>query len=400
MVSIQDAREQLAAKNKDVRALVLAVDQDQSAIDAGFAEIERIEARIANIEKMNTKAFEDNANDVVIDALAKSATDKRSPAIAAFHNMLRVGKNAITAEDRALIMNSMSTTTNSEGGFTVATEVASEVVKLLKDFGGMRQVARQITTEMGNPLNYPTSDATAEKGRIVAENATVTRTDPSFGSVSLNVFKYSSDDVAVPIELLMDSAIDIQSLVIDILVSRIGRIQNDHFTTGTGSSQPRGAATGASTGVTAANSTSQVTAILADTLFSVQHSLDPAYRANAVWMFNDATMLLIRRLKDSQNRYLFVPGYDSGVPGGVPATLLGSPIQVNQSMADMAASARSILYGDFSRYIIRDALDLTFYRFDDSAFTRNGQIGFLAFARSGGNLVDTSAVKTFINAAS
>jgi HK97 family phage major capsid protein len=400
MISIQDAREQLAAKNKDVRALVLAVDQDQSAIDAGFAEIERIEARIANIEKMNTKAFEDNANDVVIDVLAKSATDKRSPVIAAFHNMLRVGKNAITAEDRALIMNTMSTTTNSEGGFTVATEVASEVVKLLKDFGGMRQVARQITTDLGNPLNYPTSDATAEKGRIVAENATVTRTDPSFGSVSLNVFKYSSDDVAVPIELLMDSAIDIQSLVIDILVSRIGRIQNDHFTTGTGSSQPRGAATGASTGITAANSTSQVTAILADTLFSVQHSLDPAYRANAVWMFNDATMLLIRRLKDSQNRYLFVPGYDSGVPGGVPATLLGSPIQVNQSMADMAASARSILYGDFSRYIIRDALDLTFYRFDDSAFTRNGQIGFLAFARSGGNLVDTSAVKAFINAAS
>jgi len=400
MISIQDAREQLAAKNKEVRQLVLAEHQDQAAIDAGFAEIERIEARIANIEKMNAKAFDDNAKDAIVDALAKQATDKRSPAIAAFHRALRLGEKAITPEDRALIMNTMSTTTNSEGGFTVATEVASEVVKLLKAFGGMREVARQITTAMGNPLNYPTSDATSEKGRIVAENTTVTRTDPAFGSVALNVFKYSSDDVAVPIELLMDSAIDIQSLVIEILVSRIGRIQNDHFTTGTGSSQPRGAATGASVGVTAANSTSQVTAILADTLFGVQHSLDPAYRANAVWMFNDASMLAIRRLKDSQNRYLFVPGYDSGVPGGVPATLLGSPIQINQSMVDMAASARSILYGDFNRYIIRDALDLTFYRFDDSAFTRNGQVGFLAFARSGGNLVDTSAVKAFINAAS
>jgi HK97 family phage major capsid protein len=198
----------------------------------------------------------------------------------------------------------------------------------------------------------------------------------------------------------MDSAIDIEALVLDIIVTRIGRIQNDHFTTGTGSSQPRGAATAAGVGVTATNSTSQVTAILADTLFDVQHSVDPAYRAAARWMFNDNTMKIVRKLKDGQNRYLFVPGYDSGVPGGEPATLLGSPITINQSMADMAASARSILFGDFSKYIIRDVLDVSLYRFDDSAFTRNGQIGFLGFARSGGNLVDTTAVKAFINAAS
>lgn len=400
MLSIQEAREQLAAENKKVRALVLAEKQDQPAIDSGFAEIERIEARISNIERINARTFEDSSRAGAIDALTQTGTDKRSPTRLAFAKALRQGERSLSAEERGLIVNTMSTTTNSEGGFTVATEVAAEVVRLLKAFGGMREVSRNITTAMGNPLNYPTNDSTSEKGRIVAENTTVTRTDPSVGSVSLNVFKYSSDDVAVPIELLMDSAIDIEALVLDIIVTRIGRIQNDHFTTGTGSSQPRGVATAAGTGVTAANSTSQVTAILADTLFDVQHSVDPAYRMNGRWMFNDNTMKIVRKLKDSQNRYLFVPGYDSGVPGGEPATLLGSPITINQSMADMAASARSILFGDFSKYIIRDVLDVMLYRFDDSAFTRNGQVGFLGFSRSGGNLVDTTAVKAFINAAS
>jgi HK97 family phage major capsid protein len=183
----------------------------------------------------------------------------------------------------------------------------------------------------------------------------------------------------------------------------LGRITNKHFTTGTGSSQPNGVVTAATTGVTATNSTSQVTAVTYDSLVALQHSVDPAYRnlGNTSWMFNDTTLRVIRQIKDGQSRPIFVPGYESGSPAGAPDRLLGAPIQINQSVASMAANAKSILFGDFSFYTIRDVMAVELLRFTDSAYAKKGQVGFLAWMRSGGNLVDVGgAVKLFVNAAS
>ena len=66
----------------------------------------------------------------------------------------------------------------------------------------------------------------------------------------------------------------------------------------------------------------------------------------------------------------------------------------------MAANAKSILFGDFRKYVIRDVMDLTLFRMTDSAFTLLGQVGFVAFMRSGGNLIDAGgAVKYYANSA-
>ena len=82
-------------------------------------------------------------------------------------------------------------------------------------------------------------------------------------------------------------------------------------------------------------------------------------------------------------------------------TILGDPVKINQSVAAMAANAYSIAYGDLSKYIIRDAMMMEMYRFTDSAYAKKGQVGFLAFLRSGGNLMDVGgAVKTYRNSAS
>jgi HK97 family phage major capsid protein len=118
-------------------------------------------------------------------------------------------------------------------------------------------------------------------------------------------------------------------------------------------------------------------------------------------MFNDSTLKSLRKIVDGSSRPIFVPGYEMGVPGGMPDRLLGDPITINQSVATMAASAKSILYGDFSFYKIRDVMGIELQRYTDSAYAKKGQVGFLAFLRSGGNLIDVGgAVKLFVNAAS
>lgn len=69
-------------------------------------------------------------------------------------------------------------------------------------------------------------------------------------------------------------------------------------------------------------------------------------------------------------------------------------------MPTMAANAKSILFGDFSKYLVRDVMDVTLFRMTDSAYTLKGQVGFVAFCRSGANMVDNGgAVKFYQNSA-
>jgi predicted phage gp36 major capsid-like protein len=45
-------------------------------------------------------------------------------------------------------------------------------------------------------------------------------------------------------------------------------------------------------------------------------------------------------------------------------------------------------------------MDVQMFRFTDSAYTKLGQVGFLAWMRSAGNFIDVGgAVKLFVNAA-
>lgn len=403
-MSLQQLREQRGKIAAAIKELVEKPEfdtvTDQANYENMMAEIDRIDAAIKRINDANAKLAEEHSTDSMAEGADRAARNNGSKGMSAYAKWLRGGDAALNAEDWASIRNTMSTTTGSQGGFSVDTQVATSVIDRLREFGGMRAVSTVITTSGFGGMSFPTSDGTTEEGEIVAENATVTRQSVAFGTVGLPVFKFSSLDVAVPFELIQDSNVDIEGFVEGRLVTRIGRITNRMFTTGTGTGQPNGIATAATVGVTAANGSSQVTAVTYDSLVNLQHSVDPAYRAAAGWMFNDTTLREIRKIRDGSQRPIFVPGYESGNPGGSPDRLLGSPITINQDVANMAASARSILFGDFSGYYIRDVMALEMYRFTDSAFTRNGQVGFLALMRTGGNLIDANKVRVFVNAAS
>ena len=298
------------------------------------------------------------------------------------------------------IRNAMSTTTGSEGGYTVATEYYRQLTEAMKAYGGIRSVATIIQTGTGAQMNFPTADATSEIGEIVGQNAAAALGETTFGNISMDVYKYSSKKIAVPFELIQDSMFDIEGYINSLLQIRIGRITAQHFTAGTGTSQPRGIVTGASSGKVGA--TGQTAAVIYDDLVDLEHSVDPVYRVGPKvgWLMNDSSVKVIRKIKDSQGRPIFVPGYEQGNPGGAPDRLLGKPIFISQEVASMAANAKSILYGDYSRYMIREVMDLTLFRMADSNFILNGQIGFVAFNRQGGNLIDVGgAVKYYQNSA-
>jgi|CXWL01.1.fsa_nt_gi HK97 family phage major capsid protein len=369
----------------------------QEQYDAKIAEIDAIDGELKNIQNYLDKFAKYEGEGVEQQNVERVLHDSKSTTKQLYNKWLKGGDSALTAQEWQSINNTMSTTTSSQGGYSVQSEVAQTLIEALKAFGGMRSVATILSTEMGNPLSFPTTDGTAEVGEIIAENTTATAADPSFGTVALNPYKFSSKIVAVPFELLQDSQIDIEAFVNSRLVTRLGRITNQMFTTGTGTAQPTGVVTGSTSGKV--GTTGQTLSVIFDDLIDLIHSVDPAYRINSSgFMMNDSSLRVIRKLKDTAGRPVFLPGYD-GLSGAMPDSLLGYPVTVNQDVAVMAANAKSILFGDFSKYIIRDVMAATMFRFTDSAYAKLGQVGFLMWMRSGGNLTDTAAVRYYQNSA-
>lgn len=409
MKSIQALRERRNTLAQEARKLLddnvgekwTAQVKDQ--VDAKYREIEALDEQIASLQRQVDLEARLSATEHVADRADRlHPADDGSPKArthAIFNRWLRGGDAAVTAEDWAHIRNTMSTTTGSEGGYTVPTEVARSVYEALKAYGGVRSIATILSTDAGNDINFPTSDGTSETGELIGQNTTATAADPSFGVKTLSVYKYSSKIIAVPIELLQDTVIDMEGFIRQRIVDRIGRITNTHFTTGTGSGQPNGVVTASGVGKT--GTTGQTTSVIFDDLVDLVHSVDPLYRASpkAAFMMADSSLKVVRKLKDSQNRPIFLPGYD-GLAGPMADSLLGYKVVINQDVAAMAANAKSILFGDFSKYVVRDAMQLSLYRFTDSAYTKLGQVGFLAWARSGGQYVDVGAsMKHYANSA-
>ncbi|WP_295378376.1 phage major capsid protein [uncultured Pseudacidovorax sp.] len=410
-MSIQALRERLNALNKKMKNQLAEKGsatwskEDQKIFDDDSDEAERVQSQIAAHQRLLDKEAEENFRN------APKKTDKpQDAAKEGFELFLRKSDRQMSQEEALKVHNTMSTTTGTEGGYTVQPIVASQLIDLLKAYGFMRRTSSQITTTSGADLSYPTSDGTSEIGEWVAQNTSATDLDVTFGTRALNVFKAGSKVVVVPIELLQDSQIDVVALVMGRLRDRIGRLANAGYTVGTGTGQPMGLVTAASVGKTGA--AGQTTTVIYDDLVDLVDSLDAAYLdvpattpempgVQPGWMFSQAVRKTLRKIKDTAGRPIWTPSYDGGIGGKArtPDELLGYPVNINNDMPAPAANAKSIAFGNLNKYLIRDAMDVTIFRFDDSAYMKKGQVGFLAWARTGGNLMDTNAVKVYQNSA-
>lgn len=399
-VNIQSLREKIAHFSNQANALLaekgsqIWTPEEQSKFDGFTNSIESVQKQIKSIEKnreLDAENFFKDASNAVKN------NGETIDAVAAVALYMRYGSN-VSTEQALAIRNTMSTTTAAEGGYTVPSEIAAMVVDAMKAYGGMRQVSQVISTAGGNSLNYPTSDGTSEVGEIVAENAAAAGLDLPFNTVAVNPYKYSSKKIALPVELIQDSAIDVIQFVVNRLAQRLGRITNTHYTVGTGSSQPFGVMARAATGKT--GTTGQTVSVIYDDLIDLIHSVNSAYRGNARFMLRDTSLAILRKMKDTTGRPIWTPGDSESITNGAPATICGYAYTVNDDVAAMAANAKSIAFGDFSQFVIRDVQgSTTMRRFDDSAFALNGQVGFCGWTRTGSNLLDTGAVKVYVNSA-
>lgn len=368
------------------------------------ADVERIEQHEALQAEMAASAGT-TAGPQSADAPIVPTTEHAKRVDAAFDSYLRFGMQGLNPDQRSIMERRMSigpvenraqsVAVDTAGGYTVPEGFFNSIVEARKFFGGMRQSrATIITTTSGQNIPVPTDNDTSNTGVLVGENVPQTDQDVAFGQVMLNAYTWSSKIVKVSRQLLNDSAFPLQPYLTRKFAQRIGRIQNTHYTTGDAASKPQGVATGAISGQVGA--TGQTTSVIYNDLVALEHSVDRDYRENGEFMMHDSSLKVIKQLKDGQGRPLWVPG----VALRQPDSILGYNYIVNNDVAQMAANARSILFGDFSLYFIRDVQEILVLRLDER-YADNLQVGFLAFARGDGKLVDagTNPIKYYANSA-
>lgn len=406
-MSAKTLREQRAKLVADARAIADGVKdgatmsaEDSAKFDTIMAEADNLKAEIDRIERLEAsedhlgqrqdrRAGREPMSEDEIKARAEIETR-------AFNHYLRNGLNGMSEELRAVAIPrfqaAQGTGSDSAGGYTVPEGFYGQMESAMLAFGGMLEVAFTFNTASGNELPIPTDNDTSNSGAIIGENPTsASEQDVTFGAVRLGAHTYTSKMIRVSNQLLQDSAFDLNSFLADKLATRLARIQNLHFTTGDGASKPWGALSmAASSGITAA-----ATDVSMDNMIELHHSVDPAYRSNSRFMFNDATLLVLKKKKDGQGRWL----WQSGIAVREPDTIDGRPYTINQQMPSIASGVKSILFGDFSKYYIRRVAGTMVLRLTER-YAELNQTAFVSFQRCDGALVDagTNPLKYLIHA--
>lgn len=273
------------------------------------------------------------------------------------------------------------------GHYTTQIEMlrALEVASLA--YGGIYAVASVDRTESGSDLPYPQSNDTANEGALIGETVQETaEADPVLNQMVLQAFTYSSKKVFMSLEYIQDNAINAVGRIGGMLGERIARIRNRHFTVGTGSGQPNGIVTAAtSSGITTASGT----AISYDELVDLEHSVDPSYRLGARFMFHDNTLKALKKIKVPQfsGDTAGYPLWKAGMTSGDPDTINGYAYVINQHMPLPTSGLKAVVFGALSKYQVREVRDITLMRLDE-LYAEYRQVVFLAWARFDGDLND------------
>lgn len=318
----------------------------------------------------------------------------------AFGDMIRRGAGRLSPADQDVLERgyeafegrAQAAGVDAAGGYTVPEGFRNKMVEGMKAYGGLLSIVEVINTSTGARLPWPTNDDTANEGALLSENTQVTEQDLTFGQDELNAYTYTSKMVRVSLQLLQDSAFNLDSWLPSKLGVRIGRAVAGHLATGTGSAQPQGVVNFAAGKTGAAG---QLTTVTYDDLIDLEHSVDVAYRGSAQYALNDLSVAMIRKLKDSQNRPLWVPSLQVGVP----STINGRAYTVDNKLPAPGASNKSIFFGDFrSGVVARNVLGTQVLRLAER-YADYLQVGFLGFSRWDAVIQDTAAVRAYAHPA-
>ena len=258
----------------------------------------------------------------------------------------------------------MSSVISGDGGFLVPEEFRAELLKLALEQAIIRPRAR-IVPMTRQTLRYPaireTSHASTVYGNVnaswIAEAASVsTVTQPTFAQIRLDAKKLTGYTVASN-ELLEDSAIALEALIMSIFPEVLAYMEDDAFMVGTGAGQPLGILN-ADALVSVAKETGQAaTTIVWENIIKMFSRMLPQSLGRGIWIAHQDTFPQLMTMSLSVGTG-GAPVMLTNGAGGPPATMLGRPVILTEKCRSLG-TAGDIFFVDLGYYLIGDRQALT-----------------------------------------
>lgn len=383
-----DANAVLAAIQKAVADLRAEHTEQIAEVKKGFTDVvkaekvDRINAAVGDLQAALDQA---NQRIAVMSSGAGVTQGPRDPEYTnAFAMHVRRGD----------VHASLNKGTASEGGYLAPTEWDRTVTDRLVLISPMRQICavQQISTNGFSKLFNNRGTTSGWVGETAARTETTT---PTFGTLNYNTGEIYANASATQ-QMLDDAEVDLESWLAAQVDTEFAYQEGLAFLSGNGTNRPNGVLTYVTGGANAAThpwgailtvNSGHATLITANSIINLVHALPSEYTGPARFVMNRATQGAVRLLQDTTGQYLWQPSYQAGQP----ATLAGYPITEMPGMPTVAAGAKPILFGDFSRgYLI---IDRTGVRVIRDPFSNKPYVMFYTTKRVGGGLLNPDVIK-------
>lgn len=288
--------------------------------------------------------------------------------------------------------------TGSAGGFGVPEEISREIERLELKFSPVRRLVKVVQVGSNDykeliSLRGATSGWVGETGARPATNTpTLREVTPTFGELYAypQASEWSLDDIFFNVEQWLAEEV----------AQEFAQEEGTAVISGNGTNKPTGmlntapVATDdfasplrAAAAYEFVASAASPDAILPDSLIDLTYTLNSMYRSQATFTMNSTTTGAIRKLKDTQNQYLWAPGLATGQPD----RLLGYPVETWEQMEDVGANKHPVAFGNFRRgYVLADRVGLRATR---DNVTNIGFVRFYIRRREGGIVLNNDAIK-------
>lgn len=359
---------------KDVSDLKRKIDRE--------VELRNLESSMKE-EREGTKRIPDEGKRRTADQKFRTADEARASEeyIALFRNWISCDRDHVGEARReiaAFEKRALEAGTLTKGGALIPPEqFVAELIKFVDDAVWIRQWGRTFQLRTAKSMGAPSLDTDVDDAEWTTELGTGTEdSSMAFGKRELNPSPFAKR-IKESETLLNLSAIPIEQLIRERLGYKIAVTEEKAFLTGSGASQPLGIFTASSQGISTArdvatdNDTDNVTF---DGLKSAKGALKQQYRRVARWIMHRDLVTKISKLKDGNGRYL----WQDSVQVGDPDMILDIPVGESEFAPNTFTTGQYVaVLGDYSKYWIADAMDMTIKRLDE-LYAETNQVGFIS----------------------
>ena len=357
------------------------------------SKLEKIEADLQSIEEVNQNLVKaqadqqkmseqlDNLETVLKRPNSGFTTGEIDTHVKAFDQYCRKGFDNLEPDEKK----ALTVSNDSTGGYLAPPEYVRELIKTVTEISPIRSIAKVRSTS-ARSIQVPkrTGQFSAQ---WVAESGT--RSETTGYQVGLEEIPAHEHYALVDIseQDLEDTVFNLEAEMQSEFAEQFAKAEGSAFVSGDAVGKPEGILTNSSVGQAVSGSASALTA---DGLLTLVHSIKSNYGANGRFVFNRSTLAAIRKLKDTAGQYVFQAGMS--LQGGVPNTILGYPYVEATDMPDIASNAFPIVFGDFNRaYQIVDRVALAVLR-DPFTQATTGNVRYIARRRVGGQVILPEAI--------